>query len=89
MSKSDLKYIHQAMIVAEKSPCYNRHGCVIVRNGKIVSNGFNHYDVSKYSLSSNTTHAEIDALTKYFESCSFQPTWKKKRQSTKYQHATH
>jgi hypothetical protein len=40
-------------------------------------------------LSSNTTHAEIDALTKYFESGSFQPTWKKKRQSTKCQYAKH
>jgi deoxycytidylate deaminase len=71
ISRSNLKYIHQAMLIAENSPCYNQHGCVIVQNGRIVSQGYNNYNVSKHSLSSNTTHAEIDALTKYFKSKGF------------------
>ena len=64
-SINDLKYINEASMVATNSPCYNQHGCVIVKNGKIVSHGYNHYNVSSNSLSSTTTHAEIDALTKY------------------------
>lgn len=71
ISRSDFKYVHQAMLMAENSPCYNQHGCVIVKNGQIVSQGYNHYNVSKLSLSSNTTHAEIDALTKYFKTKGF------------------
>ena len=64
-SINDLKYINEASMVARNSPCYNQHGCVIVKNGKIVSHGYNHYNVSSNSLSSITTHAEVDALTKY------------------------
>lgn len=78
ISRSDYKYIHEAMSMAENSPCYNQHGCIIVQNGRIVSKGFNHYNVSKHSLSSNTTHAEIDALTKYFESKGFKRKVKEK-----------
>lgn len=79
ISKSDLKFIQCAMSMAENSPCYNQHGCVLVQNGKIVSQGYNHYDISKHSLSSNTTHAEIDALTKYFKRESFKPKVREKR----------
>ncbi len=79
ISRTDFKYIHQAMEMAENSPCYNQHGCVIVQNGRIVSKGYNHYDVSRYSLSSNTTHAEVDALTKYFKSKGVNPKVKEKR----------
>jgi deoxycytidylate deaminase len=66
-SINDLKYINEASIVAQNSPCYNQHGCVIVKNGKIVSSGYNNYNISQNSLSSTTTHAEIDALTKYMK----------------------
>lgn len=67
ISKKELNFVHQAMLIAENSPCYNQHGSVLVRNGKIISHGYNHYEVSKHSLSTNTTHAEIDALIKYFK----------------------
>jgi pyrimidine deaminase RibD-like protein len=81
ISRSDFKYVERAMSMAENSPCYNQHGCVLVQNGRIVSQGYNHYDISRHSLSSNTTHAEIDALTKYFKSKSFKSKvrekWKK------------
>lgn len=68
ISRKELNFVHQAMSIAENSPCYNQHGCVLVQNGKIMSHGYNHYEVSKHSLSTNTTHAEIDALIKYFKS---------------------
>lgn len=71
ISRSDFKYVEKAMVMAKNSPCYNQHGCVLVQNGKIVAQGYNHYYISKHSLSSNTTHAEIDALTKYFKSKGF------------------
>ena len=86
ISRSDFNYVHEAMTIAENSPCYNQHGCVIVQNGKIVSKGYNHYNVSKYSLSSNTTHAEVDALTKYFKSKNFKSKVREKRkQEEEYQ----
>ena len=78
ISRNDFKYIHQAMSIAENSPCYNQHGCIVVQNGRIVSQGYNHYDISKNSLSSNTTHAEIDALTKYFKSKDSKPKVREK-----------
>jgi len=83
ISRSDFKYIHQAMTMAENSPCYNQHGCVLVQNGRIVSQGYNHYEISKYSLSSNTTHAEIDALTKYFKTKYFKSKVREKGKQEK------
>jgi pyrimidine deaminase RibD-like protein len=83
ISRSDFKYIHQAMTMAENSPCYNQHGCVLVQNGRIVSQGYNHYEISKYSLSSNTTHAEIDALTKYFKTKFFKSKVREKGKQEK------
>lgn len=41
---------------------YNRHGCIIVHNGKIVSEGYNHY--VKHFEHKYTMHAEIHALSK-------------------------
>ena len=79
ISKRELNFIHRAMSVAKNSPCYNQHGCVLVRNGKIMSQGYNHYEVSKHSLSTNTTHAEIDALIKYFKSINTNQKFVKKR----------
>jgi deoxycytidylate deaminase len=83
ISRSDFKYIHQAMTMAENSPCYNQHGCVLVQNGRIVSQGYNHYEISKYSLSSSTTHAEIDALTKYFKTKCFKSKVREKGKQEK------
>lgn len=79
ISKTDFKYIHEAMTIAKNSPCYNQHGCVIVQNGRIVSEGYNHYNVSRYSLSPNTTHAEVDALTKYFQRKDFKSKVREKK----------
>lgn len=43
MSQQQTKFIHRAMDLAKKSPIMMRHGCVITRGGKIVSEGYNHY----------------------------------------------
>jgi deoxycytidylate deaminase len=83
ISKSNFKYVHQAMLIAENSPCYNQHGCVIVKNGKIISKGYNHHNISKNSLSSNTTHAEIDALTNILNKKASNQKFKKKRDKNK------
>lgn len=40
---------------------HHRHGCVIVKNGKVISTGYNHHirgDLTK------TIHAEMDAISK-------------------------
>lgn len=83
ISKKELNFVHQAMLIAENSPCYNQHGSVLVQNGKIISHGYNHYEVSKHSLSTNTTHAEIDALIKYFKSKNINQKFLKKKNSEK------
>ena len=56
-------YLNRAMNLALKSTCYNqRHGCVIVKDDEIISEGYNHTSVHLYHKFS--VHAEVDALTK-------------------------
>jgi deoxycytidylate deaminase len=83
ISKKELNFIHQAMLIAKNSPCYNQHGSILVQNGKIISHGYNHYEVSKHSLSTNTTHAEIDVLMKYFKSKNINQKFLKKNSEKK------
>jgi len=40
----------------------HRHGCVIVKDGEIISEGFNHH--TNHFEHTFTIHAEVDALTK-------------------------
>lgn len=56
-------YLNKAAICATKSNVKNqRHGCVIVKDGEIVSEGFNHHtDHFEHKF---TIHAEVDALFK-------------------------
>lgn len=67
------KFIQYARHCAEKSNMRSKHGCVIVKGGKIISYGFNYYyaDTSIYdkklinSTRNNvrlSRHAEEDAL---------------------------
>jgi deoxycytidylate deaminase len=44
-SQKDQTYIQLAREIAVRSPCHSQHGCVLVRNGKIVSQEFNHFVV--------------------------------------------
>ena len=62
MSNQD-SIIRKAASLALRSPLrQHRHGCVIVRNGEIVSEGYNHNFVHMYHL--HSVHAEVDALSK-------------------------
>jgi deoxycytidylate deaminase len=59
VSKKDRKFIEEAIQIASNSPCYSQHGCVLVRNGKIIGRGYNYHFQSE---SCQTIHAEVDAL---------------------------
>lgn len=57
------QYFELCAQVAQKSPMEWKYGCVIVRKGRIISQGYNHYRLTPFS-GPMTTHAEIDALNK-------------------------
>lgn len=68
-SLKDKRYMELAVREAYKSEMYNRHGCVIVVNGKIIGRGCNNYrTVFKDGIanSSCSCHAEMDALRNAF-----------------------
>ena len=77
-SLKTLKFFQIAKYYALQSDMTNKHGCVITRNGKIISYGYNHYK-SKLShfhikgLDNNVcaVHAELHALEKLCNSLSF------------------
>jgi deoxycytidylate deaminase len=65
ISNKEDRFIQSAIEQAEMSPCLMRHGCVAVRNGRIVGRGYNNYRCrSKDGFINNcmTCHAEIAAL---------------------------
>lgn len=49
-----------AELAARSSVCHHRHGCVIVRNGVIISEGYNYH--TNHMEHQFTIHAEVDAL---------------------------
>lgn len=56
-------FLKKAMNIAFKSTCPNqKHGCVIVKDGDIISEGYNHQKIHMYHKCS--VHAEVDALFK-------------------------
>lgn len=56
-------FLERAMFLAQKSTCaQQRHGCVIVRDDEIISEGFNCKDV--HFSHSYSIHAEVAALSK-------------------------
>lgn len=67
ISKKDYKFIDEAIQLAHNSPCFCQHGCVLVRNGKIIGRGYNNYNSSQHSDSCNSIHAEVDAIKQYFK----------------------
>ncbi len=69
LSRLDETFISSASEEAEKSSLLMKHGCVVVRNGKIVGKGYN----SSRSTSSDnfirnscSCHAEMAALRQYY-----------------------
>jgi deoxycytidylate deaminase len=56
-------FLKRATNLALKSPCQNhRHGCVIVKDDEILSEGYNHTQTHLYHKFS--IHAEVDAISK-------------------------
>ena len=65
LSKKHNRCIQAAINQSDKSPCAQRHGCVIGGSGKILGKGFNKYRTQfNDNINKNCTscHAEIDAL---------------------------
>ena len=63
-NKTQQEYIDVCSRLAEKSPLTHKHGCIIVRNGKIIAKGFN----SQHNID-NSIHAEIAALKNTTKKC--------------------
>lgn len=52
--------IDRAVTLAHKSTMTQRHGAVIVKNGEIIGEGYNHH--AQYMCHSWSCHAEVDAI---------------------------
>ena len=55
-------FLQKAAEIARRSAMNHRHGCVIVKNGEIISEGFNNTEMHMYHL--NSIHAEVNCLSK-------------------------
>ncbi len=65
ISKKDEKFLAIASHYASKSTMNNRHGCIVVLNGGVIANGFNHlrnYSNDKMLNHCYSCHAEIAAV---------------------------
>lgn len=65
ISKRDEKFIAIASHYASKSTMNSRHGCIVVLNGAVIGNGFNHlrnYSNDKMLNNCYSCHAEIAAI---------------------------
>lgn len=74
MPKPDVDVFDRAVCLAKKSTMNQRHGAVIVKNGEIIGEGFNH--IATYMSHSWSCHAEMAAILslrnknkKYLEDC--------------------
>lgn len=65
ISKKEEKFIAIASHYASKSTMNSRHGCIVVLNGNVIGNGFNHlrnYSSDKMMNHCYSCHAEIAAV---------------------------
>jgi deoxycytidylate deaminase len=68
----ELMYIYEAFRVSKKSNMHYKHGCIIAKNGKILSTGYNrcvglnwsHQKEKGKKKGKYSIHAEEDALSK-------------------------
>lgn len=60
MPRPQTDVFERAVVLAKKSTMTQRHGAVIVKNGEIVGEGFNH--ITTYMSHSYSCHAEVAAL---------------------------
>jgi deoxycytidylate deaminase len=65
VSAKDERFIELACERAKLSPCHSQHGCILTRNGKVLSFGHNHFNTCSLSLSLHTLHAEVHAISNY------------------------
>ena len=69
VSRSDETFINIAINEAEKSSLLMKHGCVVVKNGKIVGRGYNSSrstSSDNFISNSPSCHAEIAALRQFY-----------------------
>lgn len=77
VTKKDMNFINVAFELATKSDMLMKHGCVIVRNNKIIGKGYNSLRTQfndNFIGESCSCHAEMHALreavkTKYNNKC--------------------
>ncbi len=62
ISNKHRKFIFTASKIASKSNLNNKHGCVIVHRGKILSTGYNCCHYNNHNI--HTRHAEFDCISK-------------------------
>ena len=65
ITKSDHKFLSLAVNESKKSEMLMKHGCVLVKNGRIISRGYNNYRNkfgSGFMGEVCCCHAEMDAI---------------------------
>lgn len=60
MPKPNIDVYERAMSLARKSTMSQKHGAIVIKNGEIIGEGFNH--VTTYMSHSYSCHAEVAAL---------------------------
>lgn len=81
ISKKDYKFIDEATNLAINSPCFCQHGCVLVRNGRIIGRGYNNYNASQCSNSCFSIHAEVSAIKQCFKFRKYRAKYRRKHYS--------
>lgn len=74
LSNRDSKFMSMAHEEAYKSPCYRKHGCVAVIQGRVVGRGYNYYRYNSsdgFVQNSCTCHAEMAAIREVYHT--YQP----------------
>jgi tRNA(Arg) A34 adenosine deaminase TadA len=75
MSNKTLKFLNEASNEAQYSQLLMKHGCVVVKNGKIIGRGYNYHRTKTsdgfMNCNSCSCHAEISALRNAYYSLGF------------------
>ena len=74
MSNKTLRFLDEALNEAQSSELLMKHGCVAVKNGKIIGRGCNYYRTKSNDgfLKCNCScHAEISAIRNAYYSLGF------------------
>ena len=74
MSSRTKKFLDEALIEANSSQLLMKHGCVAVKNGKIIGRGYNYHRTKsndKFLHYNCSCHAEISAIRDAYYSLGF------------------